>query len=75
MSKLQNNHNVSSLIMDGKHMIISGHDGCAKLSTGKQQYYLDQFDTKNIIESLFDTLRDIQKENLIRQLTERRNSN
>ena len=57
-----------------KYLHISGVDGKGSIFSSKRGFYdFDQFNVKDIIESLFDCLTDIQKENLISQLMERRN--
>jgi len=62
-------------MIDNGKMIINGKNGKANILMSQVEFDLDQFDMKNIIESLFDRFTDIQKENTIRHLTERRNEN
>jgi len=59
-------------MIDNGKMIIKGREGEANMLMSQVEFDLDQFDIQNIIESLFDRLTTIQKENLVRQLTERR---
>ncbi len=87
MPKLHSNHNVTSdtlfsrfsinkIFIKDKSIHVSGVNGHTSLFMSDKGFYdLDQSDIKNLIESLFDTLKDIQKENLVRQLTERREHN
>lgn len=60
---------VSKIIIKDKYLHISGVDGHGAIFVSDRGFYdLDQFDIKNIIESLFGTLTKEQQENLVKQL-------
>lgn len=60
---------VQKIIIKNKYLHISGVDGHGAIfASDKGFYQIDQFDIKNIIESLFSTLTVEQKKNLVKQL-------